>query len=201
LKSILIFNRPKNYFQYFKLTTPMKKLSRIIMTFSIAAITTLSACKKEDIKPSATHNSADTSGTSTQPAPDNTPAPQPTPDPTPVPDYTPVPEPTPEPEPVPSAPTGTHEEWMAAAGISGSDFTYVNYIVTHESEWLVTVYNKQGSGAYGLAQAKPADKMAPFGDDYMTNPVTQLKWANYYALNRYGSWAEAYNFWVWNQWW
>jgi hypothetical protein len=170
----------------------MKKITGIFMTFSIAAITAMTACKKENIKPvSIPHNNtADTSGHSSQPAP----APGPMPEPTPSP-------PVPAPEPTPTAPVGTHEEWMAAAGIAYSDFKYVDYIVSHESEWLVTVYNKQGSGAYGLAQAKPAEKMAPFGDDYMTNPVTQLKWADYYAVNRYGSWAEAYNFWVWNQWW
>jgi hypothetical protein len=90
---------------------------------------------------------------------------------------------------------------MTAAGIAASDFTYVDYIVTHESDWQVTVYNAQGSGAYGLPQALPPSQMASFGADYMTNPVTQLKWAQSYALGRYGSWANAYNFWVSNQWW
>jgi hypothetical protein len=90
---------------------------------------------------------------------------------------------------------------MIAAGIAASDFTYVDYIIIHESDWQVTVYNVQGSGAYGLPQALPPSRMASFGADYMTNPVTQLKWAQYYALSRYGSWANAYNFWVSNQWW
>jgi hypothetical protein len=105
-----------------------------------------------------------------------------------------VPAPTPE-------PTGTHEDWMSAAGIAVSDFAYVDYIIEHESEWRWLVYNSQGSGAYGLGQALPASKMAPFGDDYMTNPVTQLKWAQSYALDRYGSWAAAYDYWVLNQVW
>lgn len=85
---------------------------------------------------------------------------------------------------------------MAAAGISASDFGYVNYIITNESGWGVTKWNYSGSGAYGLGQALPASKMAPWGADYMTNPITQLRWANAYAVGRYGSWANAYAFWV-----
>jgi hypothetical protein len=93
-------------------------------------------------------------------------------------------------------PAGSHTDWMAAAGIAASDYGYVEYIVDHESGWGVTKWNYGGSGAYGLGQALPASKMAAYGDDYMTNPVTQLKWANAYAIGRYGSWANAYSFWV-----
>ncbi len=38
--------------------------------------------------------------------------------------------------------------------------------------------------------------MAAFGTDYLTNPVTQLKWADAYAKGRYGSWAGAYAHWI-----
>ena len=100
-----------------------------------------------------------------------------------------------------SLPSGSHNDWMAAAGIAQSDFGYVEYIIDSESGWGATKYNYGGSGAYGLGQALPASKMAAFGDDYMTNPVTQLKWANSYAVGRYGSWANAYSFWTVNRWW
>jgi hypothetical protein len=92
-------------------------------------------------------------------------------------------------------PAGSHEDWMREAGIAESDFGYVNYIVDHESGWGVTKYSYSGSGSYGLGQATPASKMAVFGADYMTNPVTQLKWANAYAVSRYGSWSGAYAYW------
>ncbi|HEY2004787.1 MAG TPA: hypothetical protein VGH44_06785 [Candidatus Saccharimonadia bacterium] len=92
--------------------------------------------------------------------------------------------------------TGSHSDWMAAAGIAESDFGYVDYIVDHESGWGVTKSNYSGSGAYGLGQAYPASKMAPYGADYLTNPVTQLKWANAYATSHYGSWANAYAHWL-----
>lgn len=91
---------------------------------------------------------------------------------------------------------GSHADWMRAAGIAESDFGYVDYIIDHESGWVAVKSNYAGSGAYGLGQAYPASKMASYGSDYMTNPVTQLKWANAYALGRYGSWSGAYAHWL-----
>lgn len=98
-------------------------------------------------------------------------------------------------------PPGSHEDWMASAGIAASDYGYVNYIVGRESGWSTTKYNYAGSGAYGLCQSLPASKMASAGGDYMTNPITQLKWCNSYAVGRYGSWAAAYDFWITRHWW
>ena len=91
---------------------------------------------------------------------------------------------------------GSHADWMRAAGIAESDFGYVDPIIDRESGWGVTKYNYGGSGAYGIGQALPASKMAVYGSDYMTNPVTQLRWANAYATSRYGSWAGAYSHWM-----
>lgn len=98
-------------------------------------------------------------------------------------------------------PPGSHTDWMAAAGIAEADYGYVDYIISHESGWGPTKSNYSGSGAYGLCQALPATKMASAGADYMTNPITQLKWCNGYAVGRYGSWAAAYNFWITSHWW
>ncbi len=93
-----------------------------------------------------------------------------------------------------SLPAGSHEDWMAAAGISSSDFGYVNYIVGRESGWR---YNAQGySTTYGLCQAYPGGKMSSAGADWETNPITQLKWCTSYATSRYGSWQNAYNHWL-----
>jgi resuscitation-promoting factor RpfB len=88
---------------------------------------------------------------------------------------------------------------MAAAGISRSDFAYVNYIVSHESGWNAAARNP--SGAFGLCQALPGSKMATAGADWATNPVTQLRWCNGYAVGRYGSWAGAYNYWLSHHYW
>lgn len=97
--------------------------------------------------------------------------------------------------------SGDKNSWLANSGISQSDWGYVDYIISHESSWNPTRYNTAGSGAYGLGQALPASKMAAYGADYMTNPTTQLIWANAYAIGRYGSWSAAYNFWVANHYW
>ena len=97
-------------------------------------------------------------------------------------------------------PSGTHNDWMAAAGISPSDYGYVNYIIERESHWNPLAKNRY-SGATGLCQALPGSKMASAGSDWATNPITQLRWCNGYAVGRYGSWRAAYEFWTRNHWW
>ncbi len=83
---------------------------------------------------------------------------------------------------------------MALAGIGPGDYKYADYIISHESGWRP---NASGiGGAYGLCQALPGSKMASAGADWASNPVTQLKWCNGYAVGRYGSWSAAYNHWV-----
>ncbi len=89
---------------------------------------------------------------------------------------------------------------MEAAGIAESDFGYVDYIVNKESRWRPGAANSS-SGAYGLCQALPASKMASAGADYLTNPITQLRWCLGYASGRYGSWAGAYSAWQVQGWW
>lgn len=97
-------------------------------------------------------------------------------------------------------PSGSKADWMRAAGISGSDFGYVDYIISHESGWNYHAVNRS-SGAYGLPQSLPAGKLASAGADWRDNPVTQLRWAHNYAVGRYGSWEAAYHFWTVNHWW
>lgn len=94
---------------------------------------------------------------------------------------------------------GDRNTWMAQAGISSSDFAYVNFIISRESNWNPLASNP--SGAYGLCQALPGSKMATSGSDWQSNPVTQLRWCSGYADGRYGSWAGAYNFWLANNYW
>lgn len=89
---------------------------------------------------------------------------------------------------------------MSDAGIAESDYEYVDYIVSHESSWDYQAENAS-SGAYGLCQALPGNKMASSGSDWKTNPITQMKWCNSYATSRYGSWKNAQLFWKANQWW
>ena len=116
---------------------------------------------------------------------------------------------TPKPTPTPEAASsgggggplfytggGAPAEWMAAAGIAESDWGYVDYIVSRESGWNPNATNKS-SGACGLVQALPCSKVPGNGYD----PVDNLRWANGYAVGRYGSWAGAQAFWAKNHWW
>ncbi len=104
--------------------------------------------------------------------------------------------PAPYQPPAPYSGGGAPAEWMAAAGIAESDWTFVDYIVSRESGWNPNATNA-GSGACGLVQALPCSKVPGNGYD----PVDNLRWANGYATGRYGSWASAYAFWTANHWW
>lgn len=92
---------------------------------------------------------------------------------------------------------GSKQEWMSAAGISESDWGYVDYIVAKESGWNPNAINAS-SGACGLVQIMPLHTAAY---ETCTDPVANLSWANNYANGRYGGWAGAYDFWVNNHWW
>jgi uncharacterized protein YabE (DUF348 family) len=98
---------------------------------------------------------------------------------------------------------------MALAGIAPSEYKYADYIISRESGWCPTKWQGQYGGCpayhgaptdsytgYGLCQATPGYKMSTAGADWATNPVTQLKWCNGYAVSRHGSWAGAYSYWL-----
>lgn len=114
---------------------------------------------------------------------------------------TPKPTPTPTPRAAAAAPLfysggGSPAEWMSAAGIPEGEWGYVDFIVKRESGWNPNATNRS-SGACGLVQALPCSKVPGNGYD----PVDNLRWSNGYAVGRYGSWAQAYEFWVNNHWW
>ena len=61
-----------------------------------------------------------------------------------------------------------------------------------ESGWNVYADNT-ASGAYGIPQSLPGDKMAMCGSDWETNPTTQIKWGLYYIKTTYGTPCAAWN--------
>jgi hypothetical protein len=65
-----------------------------------------------------------------------------------------------------------------------------------ESGWKETAHNKS-SGAHGIPQSLPGSKMAAYGDDWKTNPHTQIKWGLSYIKGRYetpcGAWSAFKN--------
>ena len=83
--------------------------------------------------------------------------------------------------------------------LSNEDIEDWKFIITKESGWNPTATNPS-SGAYGLGQALLASKMSPYGNDYLTNPYTQLRWMYSYIIERYGSINNAVSFWNNNGW-
>ena len=59
-----------------------------------------------------------------------------------------------------------------------------------ESHWNFQAHNYR-SGAHGIAQAMPADKMEIVAMDWRTNPITQIKWGLRYISIRYGTPCKA----------
>ena len=94
-------------------------------------------------------------------------------------------------------PAGSHEDWMAAAGISASDYGYVNFIISHESGWRTTASNGR---YYGLYQTS-LGRLQGDCPNWQSDPVCQLRSVSSYANGRYGSWAGAYQFWTSHNWW
>ena len=90
--------------------------------------------------------------------------------------------------------------WLRAAGIAESDWPYVDFIMTKESNWQPFIKNKNSS-AYGLCQRLISAHPLEEGERYMEDPVAQLVWCDNYAHTRYGSWERAYRAWKKKNWW
>lgn len=89
-------------------------------------------------------------------------------------------------------------EWVRQAGVSEADLESALDLIYHESGCRVDAANP--SGAYGIPQALPGNKMAAYGDDWQTNPITQIRWMSNYVTTRYGGWQPAMAWW-WNHGW
>jgi hypothetical protein len=83
---------------------------------------------------------------------------------------------------------------MLAAGFKIDQFPCLDKLWARESGWNYKATNA-GSGAFGIPQALPGSKMAKFGDDWETNPATQIKWGLNYIEGRYdtpcGAWSHS----------
>lgn len=71
-----------------------------------------------------------------------------------------------------------------------SQFGCLKKLWTHESHWNYKAHNYR-SGAHGIAQALPADKMNMIATDWRTNPVTQIRWGLHYIDVRYSTPCQA----------
>lgn len=88
---------------------------------------------------------------------------------------------------------------VAEKGLSQDEIAFWAYIINRESSWNTTATNAS-SGAYGLPQSLPAEKMASHGADWRTNPETQLRWMYDYMVQRYGGIRQTKAFWDTHNW-
>lgn len=83
---------------------------------------------------------------------------------------------------------------LKAMGWGPSQWPALKALWQAESGWNPLAHNPS-SGAHGIPQSLPANKMASEGSDYWTNPATQIRWGLKYIKGRYGSPAAAWSFW------
>jgi hypothetical protein len=89
-----------------------------------------------------------------------------------------------------------------ADGIYGwgdEQWSYWNDLGNRESGWRWDAVNAS-SGAYGIPQSLPPEKLAAAGADWRTNAGTQIDWMANYILNRYSTPAGAITFHDQNNW-
>lgn len=120
------------------------------------------------------------------------------PAPAPAPEAAPAPAPEPVPAPVvavndPAGAQAYAAGQLATYGWSADQMQCLQTLWTKESDWTTTATNAS-SGAYGIVQSLPAEKMASAGGDYLTNYRTQINWGLNYIQERYQSPCGALNF-------
>jgi hypothetical protein len=76
------------------------------------------------------------------------------------------------------------------AGFDLEQFACLELLWDKESGWNELAENP--IGAYGIPQSYPGSKMASFGDDWRTNPVTQILWGLDYIEGRYDAPCDAW---------
>lgn len=77
-------------------------------------------------------------------------------------------------------------------GFNDSQYSCLNSLWTKESHWNYKARNRN-SGAHGIPQALPADKMSVIATDWRTNPLTQIRWGLRYIKIRYDTPCKAWS--------
>lgn len=162
------------------------------------------ADRKRRIGPSVTERVSRAEPARSRPAPSPEPAPAPAPAPS---------NPAPSAPSTPSNPAGPVPEscesysgnraigctLLLEAGFGIDQMSCLDNLWTRESGWNHLAQNPS-SGAYGIPQALPGSKMASHGDDWQTNPATQIRWGLSYISGRYGTPCGAWQFFQNNGW-
>ncbi|MGI8434177.1 MAG: hypothetical protein ACR2LE_05495, partial [Nocardioidaceae bacterium] len=121
------------------------------------------------------------------------------PPPSPPPPPPPLSLPPPRRPPPPPTPQDIAISMLADYGWSSSEFSCLDSLWVSESDWNISATNAS-SGAYGIPQALPGDKMATAGPDWRTDPATQIAWGLDYIRQSYGTPCGAWSFKMSNNW-
>ena len=89
------------------------------------------------------------------------------------------------PQPDPGTAQSIGFNMLSSFGFSTSQWPCLDNLWNRESGWIYDAEN--ASGAYGIPQALPGDKMASAGADWATDPTTQIKWGLGYIQSTYGT--------------
>ena len=102
----------------------------------------------------------------------------------------------PEPD---AGPREIAREMLPEYGWDSVQYSCLDQLWISESNWDHTATNPT-SGAYGIPQSLPAEKMASAGPDWRTNPATQIEWGLEYIRLSYGTPCSANSFKIANNW-
>lgn len=91
-------------------------------------------------------------------------------------------------------PQGATQALMGEFGFGPDQWNCLNNLVIGESTWNYKASNPS-SGAYGLFQSLPANKMDSVATDWADNPVTQIRWGLDYIKRSYGTPCAAWGAW------
>lgn len=96
--------------------------------------------------------------------------------------------------PDPGSAKAIARDMVSARGWDEGQYNCLVSLWNKESGWNVFALNKS-SGAYGIPQSLPGNKMATAGADWSTNPATQITWGLGYISGRYqtpcGAWTHS----------
>jgi hypothetical protein len=86
----------------------------------------------------------------------------------------------------PTAAQATAKAMLSSFGFGSDQWSCLYSLWERESTWNVYASNPS-SGAYGIPQSLPGDKMASAGADWQTDATTQIRWGLGYIKSVYGT--------------
>lgn len=99
----------------------------------------------------------------------------------------------------PADPRAIAQSMLPAYGWGSGEYACLDQLWISESDWDPYAENPT-SGAYGIPQSLPPGKMSRAGDDWRTNPATQIEWGLEYIRLSYGTPCSAWEFKQANNW-